>query len=688
MAVQVEFTEEVNISGVYMTYCQTILEAFTKALDKNECNVRILISAHNEIKDQQDELKDLYEMTQKSVEIPKDTSKRVYVRPNNPDDVIRTLIDNPDKPVDSSALDALKNGLNDDCIDCKFKFPKINFTSNLRFSFEKLKVSLEAYVDTFDQLTNPNLCHSAAVFNYSCMQELLEMLVLLITLYTTLSKLSSLSGISLNGFIKGIISGLLGAIIGSIKIQVDLSNTGISCLLNALHTLADRFPSGSNMVGYVPDEWLEEQEKKEADSAEQEKENRSYNPFSADAVANALKALQDETIDTFTKAQHQNIIRRFTNELQNTTNEYEKLIDSSLKVFDNVATKAQENLNKKIASMFGLMDHFQCEAARTGTGIMELLPFIQQVVQVINLVSALIAQVANKQVKKMCKPKSGVVEYSEELQKQVENGSTEWLELVPTDLLEEFLGVEVIPFTEGGSNNNDIIPIILDKPKQTWLPKLSLDNCNLQDFINAHKPDNILKAVIEDIRKKNELYPSDSKEYVSGVNITPDRFNRDSFIYDKLPYQDVDTTTEQITRTPFEEVTNNGRWKLYPIQFVKPVFDYDTLNYDGNIEENKRIIEKNNDTSYGIKTILDFIYNNPTDKISDSVAQKNTQTNLTDYFKPGVSDTNIIYKSINNNKTNLKNPEESLYKEDSASYLNTCRDINDVLGMLEELKRS
>ena len=287
----------------------------------------------------------------------------------------------------------------------------------------------------------------------------------------------------------------------------------------------------------------------------------------------------------------------------------------------------------------------------------------------------------------MCKPKSGVVEYSEELQKQVESGSTEWLELVPTDLLEEFLGVKVIPFTEGGSKNDEIIPIILDEPKQTILPKLSLDDCSLQDFIDAHKPDNILKAVIEDIRKKSEIKPATPKEYTSGINITPDRFNRDSFIYDKLPYQDVDTTTEQITRTPFEEVTNNGRWKLYPIQFVKPVFDYDTLNYDGNIEENKRIIEKNNDTSYGIKTILDFIYNNPTDKISD-ISQNNKQSNLTDYFKPNVSDTNVVYKPVNNNKTNLKNPEESLYKEDSASYLNTCRDINDVLGMLEELKRS
>ena len=76
MAVQVEFTEEVNISGVYMTYCQTILEAFTKALDKNECNVRILISAHNEIKDQQDELKDLYEIVQKDSKLPKDANKK------------------------------------------------------------------------------------------------------------------------------------------------------------------------------------------------------------------------------------------------------------------------------------------------------------------------------------------------------------------------------------------------------------------------------------------------------------------------------------------------------------------------------------------------------------------------------------------------------------------------------------
>ena len=653
MAVQVEFTEETNISSVYMTYCQIILEAFTKALDKNECSVRVLISAHNEIKDQQDELKDLYEMTQRSVEIPKDANKRVYVRPNNPDDVVRTLIDNPDKSIDSIALDAIKNGLNKDCIDCKFKFPKINFTSNLRFSFEKLKVSLEAYTDAFDQLTNPNLCHSAAVFNYSCMKDLINMLVLLIELYTTLLAFSKLSGISLTGFIKGIVSGLLGAIIGSIKIQVDLSNTGISCLLNALHTLADRFPSGSNMVGYVPDEWLDEQEKKEAESAEQEKENRSYNPFSADGVAAAIKALQDETIDTFTKAQHQNVIRRFTNELQNTTNEYEKLIDGSLKIFDEVATKAQENLNNKIASMFGLMDHFQCEAARTGTGIMELLPFIQQVVQVINLVSAIITQVANRQVMKMCKPKSGVVEYSDELKEELGRAPMDWIELVPADLISEFMGQEVIPFTEGGSNNNDIIPIILDKPKQTVLPKLSLDNCNLQDFINAHKPDNILKAVIEDIRKKSEIDPNTPKEYVTGVNITPPRFNRDSFNYSKPTFEDVDTTIDPTVRTSFEEVTDNGRWKLYPIQFIKPVFDYDTLNYDGNIEENKRIIEKNNDTSYGIKTILDFIYNNPIDKISDSVTQKNTQTNLTDYFKPGVSDTNIIYKSINNNKTNL-----------------------------------
>lgn len=688
MAVQVEFTEETNISGVYMTYCQIILEAFTKALDKNECSVRVLISAHNEIKDQQDELKDLYEITQRSVQIPKDANKRVYVRPNNPNDIVRTLIDNPDKSIDSTALDAIKKGLNDDCINCKFKFPKINFTNNLRFSFEKLKVSLEAYTDAFDQLTNPNLCHSAAVFNYSCMKDLINMLVLLIELYTTLLAFSKLSGISLTGFIKGIISGLLGAIIGSIKIQVDLSNTGISCLLNALHTLADRFPSGSNMVGYVPDEWLDEQEKKEAESAEQEKENRSYNPFSADGVAAAIKALQDETIDTFTKAQHQNVIRRFTNELQNTTNEYEKLIDGSLKIFDEVATKAQENLNKKIASMFGLLDHFQCEAARTGTGVMELLPFIQQVVQVVNLVSAIIAQVANRQVMKMCKPKSGVVEYSEELKEELEKAPMDWIELVPADLISEFMGQEVIPFTEGGSNNNDIIPIILDKPKQTILPKLSLDNCNLQDFINAHKPDNILKAVIEDIRKKSEIDANTPKEYVTGVNITPIRFNRDSFNYGKPTFEDVDTTIDPTVRTSFEEVTDNGRWKLYPIQFIKPVFDYDTLNYDGNVEENKRIIEKNNDTSYGIKTILDFIYNNPIDKISDSVTQKNTETNLTDYFKPGVSDTNIIYKPINNNKTNLKNPEESLYKEDSASYLNKCRDINDVLDMLEDLKRS
>ena len=142
-------------------------------------------------------------------------------------------------------------------------------------------------------------------------------------------------------------------------------------------------------------------------------------------------------------------------------------------------------------------------------------------------------------------------------------------------------------------------------------------------------------------------------------------------------------------RSSFSEVINKNRWNLYPIQFIKPNFDYTTLNSDNVIKNNEKVLSVNEDISYGIKTVLDFIYNNPSDKIDPPNKDRESMTEeLVDFFKPNVDNTNIVSRPINNNKSNLENPKESLYKPDSESYLNTCRDINDVLDILENMKRS
>ena len=740
MKVQVEYQEDSHNIDEYLRHAQTIINAFTKALDQNECNVKILIGTHNELTEQRDELKDLWDMTNTS-DTQKDKKRRK--RPIKSDskkgqDYVRTIIDDPEKKIDDKVFEHVKDDMLHKCIPCKMKWPKIKFNNSLKFSFDKLKASLQAYTDAFDKLKNPNLCHAAALFNFSCFQDIIKLLVLLLSLYASILALRKLSGISLAGFIKGIISGLLNSIIGSLSIQADMSETGLSCLINALDVLAKRIPSGYQMVGYVPEDWIKE----DPDNPEEEyieepnvieyrdditgekmikvdtenpkkvpinksSEDDSYNPFSAQKIKEALDALKQQGSDytsntkdrinsissavnnekfndTFTNEKHKNLLQRFTDELKKQSDEGEKLVDGALKLVNNVVKEAQSDLNKQIAGMFGLLDHFQCESARSGTNYIELLDFINQVINVINLLSSILAIVAKKQVQKLCATRAST--FDDNIKEDINNNLNSWKfegdGLIGDGLIQEFMGK-----AQKNLKDDDIVPLILNEDVGTILPKLSLDTCNFHEFLEAHTPDNIIKRAIEVVREENGIESNITRK-TNNSDITSFKFNKDYYT-ESNNMDNVLTKGDKGERSSFSEVINKNKWNLYPIQFIKPNFDYTTLNSDNVIKNNEKVLSVNEDISYGIKTVLDFIYNNPSDKIDPPNKDRESMTEeLVDFFKPNVDNTNIVSRPINNNKSNLENPKESLYKPDSESYLNTCRDINDVLDILENMKRS
>ena len=102
-----------------------------------------------------------------------------------------------------------------------------------------------------------------------------------------------------------------------------------------------------------------------------------------------------------------------------------------------------------------------------------------------------------------------------------------------------------------------------------------------------------------------------------------------------------------------------------------------------NSKENDTILNKNLDSSFGVKTILDFIYNNPTETIDFANTKKEP---IVETFKPNLQDLNEVGVTTNPNQSKLKNPKESKYRPDSVSYQNICRDIDDVLSVLEKIK--
>ena len=722
--ISVEYKEESsNQSDEYLRYAQLIINAFTKALDQNECNVKALVGIHEEIRDQKQTLEDLWDLT-KTNKHEKNNNNRQKV-PVFSNDSISDFIIDTNEPLNNDITNSIKDKLKSRCIDCDYDWPKIDFEHNFAYSFEKLRASLNIYMSTFDKIRNPNFCQAAGLFDFSCLQDIIKLIALFLSVYSAILAVRKLSGVSIQGFIRGVITGLLGQLIGGIRLQFDLSQTGLSCLINAVEQMAMNLPDGQSLSGQIPENWfspdpdtnplkdngtLATEDKDgnpiisnpvvpkwetyiDENGVEQERivgqievpslpeenvlnyrsvYNNTYNPFSDEGMKKAMEDLSDP--------KNQNIVKQYVNLVKKDADEYQKVLGSVFKVLEKTISSVVEDFNEEVSSIFGLVDYLQCEAGRTGTDFIDVLEYMQQIINVVNLLSAVAAVIAKKQVEKLCKNTNMVADsdLSDEAKDIVVN---EPHELDPVEVLEEFLE-KVVDTTV--DENDEIIPIIYDKPKDSILPKLSLDTCNLKEFIEAHTADNIIKKVVENIREEKRAKRTPIKtDFWRRPGLTPDKYEDTFGTYSPYDLDDVDTTGDTGPKGNFKDVVVGDRWDLYPIQFIKPKFNLDQIKSENHLENNDTILSKNLDSSFGVKTILDFIYNNPVETIDFANTKKDP---VVENFKPNLQDLNQVGIISNPNQSKLKNPKESKYRPDSVSYQNICKDIDDVLSVLENMK--
>ena len=722
--ISVEYKEESsNQSDEYLRYAQLIINAFTKALDQNECNVKALVGIHEEIRDQKQTLEDLWDLT-KTNKHEKNNNNRQKV-PVFSNDSISDFIIDTNEPLNNDITNSIKDKLKSRCIDCDYDWPKIDFEHNFAYSFEKLRASLNIYMSAFDKIRNPNFCQAAGLFDFSCLQDIIKLIALFLSVYSAILAVRKLSGVSIQGFIRGVITGLLGQLIGGIRLQFDLSQTGLSCLINAIEQMAMNLPDGQSLSGQIPENWfspdpdtnplkdngtLATEDKDgnpiisnpvvpkwetyiDENGVEQERivgqievpslpkenvlnyrsvYNNTYNPFSDEGMK---KAMQD-----LSNPKNQNIVKQYVNLVKKDSDEYQKVLGSVFKVLEKTISSVVEDFNEEVSSIFGLVEYLQCEAGRTGTDFIDVLEYMQQIINVVNLLSAVAAVIAKKQVEKLCKNTNMVADsdLSDEAKDIVVNKPHE---LDPVEVLEEFLEKVVDKTVD---ENDEIIPIIYDKPKDSILPKLSLDTCNLKEFIEAHTADNIIKKVVENIREEERAKRTPIKtDFWRRPGLTPDKYEDTFGTYSPYDLDDVDTTGDTGPKGNFKDVVVGDRWDLYPIQFIKPKFDLDQIKSENQLEDNDTILSKNLDSSFGVKTILDFIYNNPVETIDFANTKKDP---VVENFKPNLQDLNQVGIISNPNQSKLKNPKESKYRPDSVSYQNICKDIDDVLSVLENMK--
>lgn len=626
----IEYDEEDQTLDQVLLYAQAISEAFAKALDQKECNVKLLIGFAEEIENAVTDLTDIGNITD-----PKNPDNPYVVDKSNPDvsDIVESKPPTSTPPLNTQkVIDKLKES----CLDCEFGFPSIDFNANLGHSFDKLRALLDLYTNLFKKSLNPNFCHLANVFSYACIPSILSLIMLLVAAYSAILALKQLGGISLNAFIKGIITGLLGTIIANLSLRIDTSKTGVGCLIQTIRELADEVRNQSQAVASVtPEEILEKIGYKNEQSLKEDSSVVKETTDWTDAYANLT-------------LEKRSLANRFLDRVEK---ENKDVGDAISKIFLEVGGVLEDmvgNFNENMQNMFGLLDFFQCESERSGSDFSSILEYMDKLANVINLLSAILTIVAKKQIEKLCKTGQSVSEMTTVLEKDVLGEPLTDLEQVT--VIGEFLE-KVVEYTE--DSNGDISPIIYDKGKEPLLRKLKITTCNLTDFIKDHELGNVVDKVLEDINKDNNTgstgnmeRPNTSKPVIPGGG----------FVVDK------------------------GRWELYPLQFEKPKTDITRADNNSGGVVDKVVDGINNsdfDINSGIKDLLDIIYNNPFD-----IKTENSRKDTFKATPPTVEEVlvNTDYREF------IKTPL-SVDKSKKKAFDNKCKSIEDVFEILESIKR-
>lgn len=644
MTVNIIYEPQTANTDEYIHYAQIISNAFSKALEDNECSVKLLIGFREEIVNKKEELATVATLDLNPKAVP-GLDPSYYT---NPFQGSSTPITNQ-LGTDQFVLNTLTKSLMESCFNCRLRFPKLSVKGNINFAFDGLKFSLDTFTAIFKNIQNPNVCHVAGVFSFSCVPSILSLLMLFVSSYSTVLALQKINNISLQAFIKGIISGLISKLTANLAAKLDTSNTGVVCLIDAIREIAIQ---------------LEEQQKELTDLSTDEILARlgfidpvnndvdtetipDYKPLNNSKPQYILE--QDRVIGEFysnATVYKNSIVDKYINQIVLENSKINNSISSAFIEISNIVDDVVTHLNESLDQLFGLIDFFQCETERSGGNFSEILSYANRLVSLINLLSSIFGIVLRRIYAPLCKLVTSVSELSTVINPETIKVGDPLTELEQIEIISEFLGKAVEITTDG---NGNITPIIYDKDVPTLLPKLSLTNCNLKDFIAAHSIDNVIKKIFEETKQEQER-SINTESGSNSVNI----------------YKGV--------ILPQDNIVDKNKWIVYPIKYEVPALSKTTTTDNVTLEAIRKTFTDTFGAASSIKSILELVYDNPLSKTTDlNTGDTKPQSGIN---KPPSSYTDKEFKESLYSPTPLTESEQKTFQ-------NKCKDINDVLNVLE-----
>lgn len=427
---------------------QLITGAFSKTLEDNNCLLMLTIGLHQDINTSIKDLEDFVEnVSETNNLLDRDTS---ISRDDVLNDINQTVRD-----------------LKDQCFSCNLKLPELDFDMDLDAILGTLKTQIELFKNIFN-FKKFDFCQSAYSMQTACVPDILKLITLLLTAFVSIMTLRKLSNISITAFIKGVLSTLLSKILQSVKITVDIGGTNISCYINALKEIAMAIPTQENIAAQLSQQDALALGLVEA-NAVPGSTNSYTNKMKLDMVENLASTLSD------TQSDLTNLERELTGSLED-----------SFKLMTDIIDKGIEEVNNYLQSLLSFQTFFECETKRSGMDVEETIQIINNLIQVINTLSALVLSMTKKNIREAaCRSKSTINNLSD---RDIED-------LQIKDMLQDLnqTAVEII-----NSDDNALQVIIYDKPLENALPKLDLLDCSIDDFVEAHS----LPRIIELAKKQ------------------------------------------------------------------------------------------------------------------------------------------------------------------------------------------
>lgn len=483
---------------------QLLADAFTKTIEENNCLSMLPITLHQNIVNSIDDVVNLVDL-QNDVDPTKKPTSGGNTGKTSAAQVLDSI---------TQATQQHKNS----CFNCKLSLPKVKFSIDLNSALNKLKADLALYKGS---LTKLDMCQTGYAMQSSCLPDILKLIVVLITAYLSIMALKKISGLTMSAFLKGVISKLFSLLIGSFKISIDIGATNIACLINALKEVALAIPNEENIKARLNDEQIQSLGLVPSDNGMTTRVNKGLDNVS-NGVDSTLKAVENS-------------------------------INSAFSTITNTVDSALKSIEDYIKSLLSLKGFLSGEDIRLGLDITEIYKYINNLIQTLNLLSAIAMSLAKRSVREsMCKTAGVVSQLSD---KDIKD-------YYFRDLVQDYNR----KVTDISKSDDSVIGLLIhDKPVTDGLPKIDMFDCSIDDFIEAHSLPNIIQTAKDQVDREG-LRP---RYNVSGVNdgsvytlVKPDEETEDllkniaDLLYIKPTDKGTDLTTSKEEGTIWEDIIN------------------------------------------------------------------------------------------------------------------------------------